>query len=59
MSSTNEIRKQQLIKAPPSRVWRALTDADEFGTFQRRYAAHATGNSLQDQPGRFAAHSLR
>ncbi len=33
MSSTNEIRKHLLIKAPPSRVWRAITDADQFGTW--------------------------
>jgi len=35
MSSTNEIRKHKLIQAPPSRVWRALTDAGEFGTWFR------------------------
>lgn len=33
MSSTNEIRKQLLIKAPLARVWRAITDADEFGAW--------------------------
>jgi len=35
MSATNEIRKQLLIQAPPSRVWRALTDATEFGAWFR------------------------
>lgn len=35
MSSTNEIRKQLLVQAPPSRVWRAITDADEFGAWFR------------------------
>jgi len=35
MTSGNEIRKQQLIKAAPSRVWRALTDAGEFGAWFR------------------------
>ena len=35
MSSTNEIRQQKLIKAPPSRVWRAITDAAEFGAWFR------------------------
>jgi len=35
MSDTNEIRKQLLIQASPSRVWRALTDADEFGAWFR------------------------
>ena len=28
MSSTDEIRKQLLIKAPLARGWRAITDAD-------------------------------
>jgi uncharacterized protein YndB with AHSA1/START domain len=35
MSSTNEIRKHKLIQAPPARVWRAITDAGEFGTWFR------------------------
>ena len=33
MSSTNEIRKHLLIKAPQARVWRAITDADQFGAW--------------------------
>jgi uncharacterized protein YndB with AHSA1/START domain len=33
MSATNEIRKQLLVKAPLARVWRAITDAQEFGTW--------------------------
>ena len=35
MSTTDEIRKHLLIKAPPSRVWRAITDADQFGAWFR------------------------
>ena len=35
MSATNEIRKYLHIKAQPSRVWRAITDADQFGTWFR------------------------
>jgi len=35
MTSTNEIRQQKLIQAPPSRVWRAVTDAAEFGAWFR------------------------
>jgi len=35
MSSTNEIRRQKFIDAPPSRVWRAITDATEFGAWFR------------------------
>jgi uncharacterized protein YndB with AHSA1/START domain len=33
MSSTNEIRKQLHIKAPQSRVWRAITDSAQFGAW--------------------------
>ncbi|MBW8759855.1 MAG: SRPBCC family protein [Burkholderiales bacterium] len=35
MSSTNEIRQHKLIQAPPSRLWRAITDAAEFGAWFR------------------------
>src|SRR4051812_40206530 len=35
MSSTDRIQKQVRLKAPRSRVWRALTDAQEFGTWFR------------------------
>jgi uncharacterized protein YndB with AHSA1/START domain len=35
MSTPHEIRKQLLIQAPPSRVWRAITDAAEFGAWFR------------------------
>jgi uncharacterized protein YndB with AHSA1/START domain len=31
MSSTDRIEKQVLLRAPRSRVWRALTDHQEFG----------------------------
>lgn len=31
--STNEIVKQIFLKAPRSRVWRALTDSKEFGSW--------------------------
>ena len=33
MSSTNAIEKQIFLRAPRARVWRALTDAREFGTW--------------------------
>jgi uncharacterized protein YndB with AHSA1/START domain len=33
MPGSNQIEKQVLIRAPRSRVWRALTDAEEFGTW--------------------------
>jgi uncharacterized protein YndB with AHSA1/START domain len=32
-SSTDEIRKQVLLRAPLARVWRALTTPDEFGAW--------------------------
>jgi uncharacterized protein YndB with AHSA1/START domain len=32
-SSTDRIEKQVLIKAPGARVWRALANAEEFGTW--------------------------
>lgn len=34
-STTDRIEKQILLRAPLSRVWRALTDAEEFGTWFR------------------------
>jgi uncharacterized protein YndB with AHSA1/START domain len=34
-SSTDRIEKQILLRAPQSRVWRALTDAEEFGVWFR------------------------
>lgn len=30
-SSTDQIRKQALLRAPLARVWRAVSDAEEFG----------------------------
>jgi uncharacterized protein YndB with AHSA1/START domain len=35
MTSTDRIEKQVLLRAPRSRVWRALTDAEQFGTWFR------------------------
>ena len=34
-SSTDRIEKQVMLRAPRARVWRALTDANEFGTWFR------------------------
>jgi uncharacterized protein YndB with AHSA1/START domain len=31
--STNRIEKKIVLKAPRSRIWRAITDAEEFGTW--------------------------
>jgi len=35
MTDTDRIEKNVLLKAPRARVWRALTDAGEFGTWFR------------------------
>lgn len=35
MSSTDRIEKQILLRAPKSRVWRALSNAEEFGAWFR------------------------
>jgi uncharacterized protein YndB with AHSA1/START domain len=35
MSSTDRIEKKVTLRAPRSRVWRAITSADEFGTWFR------------------------
>ena len=35
MTSTDRIEKSILLRAPRSRVWRALTDAQEFGAWFR------------------------
>lgn len=33
MSSTDRVEKKKLLRAPRARVWRALTDAREFGAW--------------------------
>lgn len=33
MTSTDRIEKKILLRAPKARVWRALTDANEFGSW--------------------------
>ena len=35
MTSTDRIEKTVLLRAPRSRVWRAITSAEEFGTWFR------------------------
>ena len=35
MTESNRIEKKIVLKAPRARVWRALTNADEFGTWFR------------------------
>ena len=33
--STDRIEKRMVVRAPPSRVWRAITNAEEFGAWFR------------------------
>jgi uncharacterized protein YndB with AHSA1/START domain len=35
MPDTNRIEKKVILRAPRSRVWRAITNAEEFGTWFR------------------------
>jgi len=56
MTSTDRIEKKVLLRAPISRVWRALTDADEFGTWfrvklERPFAEGATVHGRITYPG--------
>ena len=46
MTATDQIRKQALLRAPQDRVWRAITDAKQFGTWFG-----------MDVDGDFAAHT--
>jgi uncharacterized protein YndB with AHSA1/START domain len=39
-TASDRIKKQLLLRAPKSRVWRALTDADEFGVWFRVRLEH-------------------
>ncbi|HEX3593482.1 MAG TPA: SRPBCC family protein [Polyangiaceae bacterium] len=35
MSNTDRIEKKMVLRAPRARVWRAITDAEQFGTWFR------------------------
>jgi uncharacterized protein YndB with AHSA1/START domain len=55
-SKSDRIEKQTLLRAPQSRVWRALTDAEEFGAwFRVKFEGHfVRGERIQGgitQPG--------
>jgi uncharacterized protein YndB with AHSA1/START domain len=49
--STDRIEKQVVLRAPRSRVWRALTNAEEFGAWfgVKLQAAFTAGARLQGQ----------
>lgn len=46
-TSTDRIERQITIKAPPTRVWKALSNAEEFGAW---FGANLKGNTFA--PGR-------
>src|ERR1700733_15728804 len=48
-SSTDRIEKKIVLRAPRARVWRALTDAKEFGTWfgMRFEGAFAPGAAMR------------
>jgi uncharacterized protein YndB with AHSA1/START domain len=45
-STTDRIEKRATLRAPVARVWRALTDAEEFGTWFR---VHLEGQFVEGQ----------
>jgi uncharacterized protein YndB with AHSA1/START domain len=49
MTNTDRIEKEILLRAPRSRVWRALTNAEEFGTWFRvkLEGSFAVGESIK------------
>jgi uncharacterized protein YndB with AHSA1/START domain len=51
MSPSDRIEKKILLRAPRARVWRALTDAEEFGTWFRAKleSAFAVGKRVTGQ----------
>jgi uncharacterized protein YndB with AHSA1/START domain len=56
MTSTDRIEKKVLLRAPRSRVWRAIVDAEEFGAwfgvrFQGEFAEGATVRGTITHPG--------
>jgi len=56
MTATDRVEKTSVLKAPRSRVWRALTTADEFGSWFRArlsgtFAAGATLRGPITYPG--------
>ena len=53
--STDRIEKRVVLRAPRSRVWRAISDAKEFGTWFRITldGAFATGKTVRGSHGSF------
>src|SRR5438093_6239384 len=53
--STDRIEKRVMLRAPRSRVWRAISDATEFGTWFRITldGAFAEGRTVRGSHGNF------
>jgi len=53
--STDRIEKRVVLRAPRSRVWRAISDAKEFGTWFRITldGAFAAGKTVRGSHGQF------
>ena len=54
-ASTDRIERKILLKAPRSRVWRALSNAEEFGDW---FGVDAEGQDLRRRPARAGADHL-
>src|SRR4051794_33542759 len=60
-TTTDRIEKKTLLRAPRSRVWRAIADADEFGAwfqvkFQAPFAMGLQMKGLMTMPGHEGVH---
>jgi uncharacterized protein YndB with AHSA1/START domain len=58
--STDRIEKRVVLRAPRSRVWRAISDAKEFGTWFRVTldGAFAAGKTVRGSHGQFKVEML-
>src|SRR6266571_2781989 len=58
--STDRIEKRVVLRAPRSRVWRAISDAKEFGTWFRITldGAFAEGRTVRGSHGKFKVETL-
>src|SRR2546427_2054385 len=58
--STDRIEKRVVLRAPRSRVWRALSDAKEFGTWFRISldGPFAAGRTVRGSHGNFKVEML-
>ena len=54
-SKTDAIHKQLVLKAPPSRVWQAISNAEQFGTWPDCFQAALTSDWAA-HPGPTSSH---